>query len=281
MRRKWGDRMNSWEALRAVPRREFIPDTVWIRREDGWAVPIRRQDNPSEWEKECRSDDSIIIQVDDGKSVDKGIWPTSSSSAPRAMAAMLDVLDIRPEMRVLEIGTGTGYNAGVLAHMAGAENVTTIEIDPSLGEHARHALHKAGYPVEVIIGEGIDGYAPNAPYDRIIVTAAVHEIPYSWIEQVRPSGLLVVPWAITFHPDAPLAVLTVGRDGTAEGRFVAPSGFMPIRSQRVSQATIRKVDEAWISAGKPSCTRYGVTVRGNGQTTVWLDRPDNQVVQTR
>ncbi|WP_231328983.1 rRNA adenine N-6-methyltransferase family protein [Actinomadura graeca] len=131
-----------------------MPDTVWVRRPDGWAVPVRRGEDPDAWEKECRSEESVITQVDDGQAAGKGVWPTSSSSAPRIMAVMLDALDLRPGLRVLEIGTGTGYNAAVLAHIIGADNVTTVEIDRDLGERARGVLRGAGYPVEVVIGDG-------------------------------------------------------------------------------------------------------------------------------
>ncbi|WP_231328984.1 hypothetical protein [Actinomadura graeca] len=85
---------------------------------------------------------------------------------------------------------------------------------------------------------------------------------------------------MTFHPDGPLAVLSVGEDGAAEGRFVGASWFMPLRGQRVSQAAIRAVDEAWAVAGKPACTRYGVTVTRDRQW-VWLDEPGVEVGQIR
>lgn len=263
------------KALEAVPRELFIPDTIWIRREDGWAVPLRRADDPERWRQACLSDEPVITQVDDGAE-DKGVWPTSSSSAPHVMATMIDALDLDEGMRVLEIGAGTGYNAAILAHIAGAENVTTVEIDATLADHARHALRRAGYPVEVVTGDGIHGYPDNAPYDRIIVTAAVHEVPYAWIEQTRPGGLILVPWAPTFHPDGPLAALTVRADGTAEGRFGSPAWFMPLRGQRRSQRVLQQARERWVAAGKPDATRFGVTVTPDGQR-IWLDSPDNPV----
>src|SRR5437868_12588843 len=117
------------------------------------------------------------------------------------MARMIDALALAPGMRILEVGTGTGYNAAVLAFVLGVEQVTSIEIDPEVAEQARTALHKAGYPVEVITGDGEDGYPPGAPYDRIMGTAAAHTVPYAWVEQTRPGGMILVPWAPTVHPD--------------------------------------------------------------------------------
>ncbi|SNR97623.1 rRNA adenine N-6-methyltransferase family protein [Actinomadura mexicana] len=218
----------------------------------------------------------MITQVDDG-ATERGVWPTSSSSAPRVMAMMLDALDLRPGMRVLEIGTGTGYNAALLAELTGAENVTTVEVDASLADHARRALKRAGYPVIVITDDGMLGHPDHAPYDRIMATAAVREVPYAWVQQVRPGGLILVPWVASFHPDEPLAVLSVGRDGTAEGRFGLPAWFMPMRSHRLQQQTIRETGERWAAAGEPEASRYGVTVTPAGQR-IWLDSPDNRIL---
>ncbi|MFG2251003.1 hypothetical protein [Spirillospora sp. NPDC048823] len=100
--------MNVDELLRRVPREAFVPDVVWVRRDDGWAVPLRRADDPDRWLELVRSDDSIITQVDDG-ATERGIWPTSSASAPHIVATMLETLDVQPGMKVLEIGTGVRH----------------------------------------------------------------------------------------------------------------------------------------------------------------------------
>lgn len=192
------------------------------------------------------------------------------------MADMINALCLQPGMRVMEIGTGTGYNAAVLATIVGAENVTTVEIDPSIAEHARTALDQVGYQVHLAIADGTHGCPANAPYHRIIATAAAHQIPYSWIRQTMPGGLIVVPWGPTFHPDWPLCRLTVQPDGTATGRFIGPSAFMPLRSQRLPQAVIHDTEQRWINAGKPDCTRYGITVTGTEQR-IWLDTPNNTI----
>jgi protein-L-isoaspartate O-methyltransferase len=269
--------MSAVEVLGRVRRDLFIPETIWVLVEGtGWFRPLHRADDPDGWRREVESERSVIIQVDDG-ATERGKWPTSSSSAPHIMAKMLDALEVRPGMRVLEVGSGSGCNAALLAELVGVENVTTMEIDASLADHARRALERAGYPVAVITADGMLGYGPNAPYDRVMATAAVREVPYAWVEQTRAGGMILVPWVASFHPDEPLATLKVNPDGTAEGRFGSPAWFMPVRSQRLPQQAIRETEERWAAAGKPEASRYGVSVTSEGQH-IWLDSPDNPVI---
>ena len=119
----------------------------------------------------------------------------SSASHPNMVAAMLEQLEVRPGHRVLEIGTATGINAGLLTDLTEPRGlITTIEIDPELTHGARSALAAAGYGnVEVICGDGALGHPPGAPYDRIIVTAGAWDIPAPWWDQLAPRGRLVVP----------------------------------------------------------------------------------------
>jgi protein-L-isoaspartate(D-aspartate) O-methyltransferase len=124
-------------------------------------------------------------------------------SAPSVVARMTELLDPEPGMRVLEVGTGSGYQAAVLAEIvaptgaprSGWGHVWSIERIPELAEWARRNLEAAGYSdrVTVIVGDGSKGYPPAAPYDRIIVTAAAPEIPPPLLEQLAPSGRLVAP----------------------------------------------------------------------------------------
>lgn len=263
------------DAFAAVPREAFIPDTIWIRRDDGWAVPLRRSDDPDGWWAEVNSADAVTIQVDDG-ATDRGIWPTSSCSAPHVVREMLELLSLQPGHRVLEIGTGTGWNAALMTKITGPGNVTTVEIDAALAAQARRNLERAGCQVTVVVDDGAVGHIQNAPYDRVIVTAAVATLPYAWVRQTRSGGLILAPWAPTFHPDGPLALLSVDDHGQASGRFVAPSWFMPLRSQRISQADRDDYKDRWARGGRPSIDRFGVTVGPDGQH-VWLDSPDNVI----
>lgn len=220
--------------LLMADRSAFIPDTIWIHDDDGLLTPLHRGEDPKRWEALCASDEAIVTQVDDGTpAVDgRGVRASSSSSAPPLMATMLDHLDLTGSETVLEIGTGTGYNAALLADRVGSENVTTIECDPTLADHARARLTQAGYgDVTVVTGDGSGGYRPLAPYDRVIATAAVHEIPHSWVEQTRAGGLIVAPFTPALSGGGRLAVLHVAA-GTATGHFADDVAFMFLRQQR-------------------------------------------------
>jgi protein-L-isoaspartate(D-aspartate) O-methyltransferase len=113
-------------------------------------------------------------------------------SQPYIVALMTDLLDPKPTDRVLEVGTGSGYQAAVLAELVA--KVYTIEIVEPLAKRAMRALEQLGYAnVEVRIGDGYNGWAAAAPFDSIIVTAAPPEIPKPLIDQLRPGGRMVIP----------------------------------------------------------------------------------------
>jgi protein-L-isoaspartate O-methyltransferase len=94
-------------------------------------------------------------------------------------------------MRVLEIGTGTGYDAALLSHRLGDRDVVSIDIDPILVDQAAHCLAQLGHTPTLIVGDGSVGAAEHGPYDRIIATAAVPEIPVAWIQQLNPGGKIL------------------------------------------------------------------------------------------
>ena len=113
-------------------------------------------------------------------------------SQPYIVAYMTQALDVQPKHRILEIGTGSGYQAAVLAEIG--QEVYTIEIVSELGNRATAALKQLGYSnVHVRIGNGYLGWPEHAPFDRIIVTAAPEDIPPALIEQLRVGGLMAIP----------------------------------------------------------------------------------------
>jgi protein-L-isoaspartate(D-aspartate) O-methyltransferase len=116
------------------------------------------------------------------------------------MTVMLEQLGLLPGHRVLEIGTGSGYNAALLAHLVGPTGeVVTVDIDEELARQARKHVVEAGFPnVKVICADGGYGYADDAPYDRIILTVGAADVLPAWKEQLAPDGRLVLPLSITW-----------------------------------------------------------------------------------
>ncbi len=156
--------------------------------------------------------------------------PTSSSSMPTVMAGMLEALDLLPGHRVLEIGTGTGYNTALLCHRVGAQNVVSVELNPRLADAARQALADVGLFPAVHVGDGVAGLAAAAPFDRIIVTAATAHIPPAWISQLAPGGVIIGDLRGSLAGS--LVRLTAVDREVVEGALLnLPGAFMPLRAQ--------------------------------------------------
>lgn len=220
-----------------APRHRFVPDTVW-RWSDGSGERVSRHDDPQRWLGFAYGNEVVAIQYDDGtgQAGQPGRRISSSVSKPDLVFTMLRHLDVRPGQRVMEVGTGSGWNAGLLAARLGSDAVTTVEIDAPLADAAGAALGAVDLHPTVVAGDGELGYPAHAPYDRIVSTAAVRRVPYAWVEQTRPGGLIVAPWGTSYDNGA-LLVLTAQPDGTARGRFVFDDlSFMWVRGQRPSRA---------------------------------------------
>ncbi|MGW2523966.1 methyltransferase, FxLD system [Streptomyces sp. NPDC001617] len=189
-------------ALRTVPRHLFVPDASL---EDAYAnVPVN-------------------IKYDtDGTTI-------SCASQPGIVALMLDQLEAQPGERILELGAGTGYNAGLIAHLVGENgHVTTIDVDDDLVEGARAHLAAAGFTnVHALTRDGAVGHAEGAPYDRIIATVGAHGVPHAWLQQLAPKGRLVVPQRLKGSVSR-----SIGYE-QQDGRWTSVSSkmntFMPLR----------------------------------------------------
>jgi protein-L-isoaspartate(D-aspartate) O-methyltransferase len=189
------------DAFLAVPRHVFLPE---IGATDAYA------------------DQAFVIKAD------RAGQPLSSSSQPTMMAIMLEQLGISPGERVLEVGTGTGYNAALMARLAGERGlVVTVDIDPALVARARAnlAVAAAGPAAEVILicGDGGFGAPDYAPYDKIIVTAGAWDLAPQWLGQVGPGGRIVVPLSVR---GSQLSVALERADGHWRSRSVCPCGFI-------------------------------------------------------
>ena len=146
-------------AMERVPRHEFVPQRFW---------------------NNAYADDPVPIG--EGQTI----------SQPYMVGSMLESLEVAPDHRILEIGTGTGYQAALLAELAG--EVVTIERHAALAETARQNLEQLGYRnVTVIHGDGTEGWPQAAPYNRIIVAAASPQVPTPLFEQLAEDGRLIIP----------------------------------------------------------------------------------------
>ena len=205
----------AWErALARVPRHAFVPEFYQREGPGKWRTVTRHS---PDYLSGVYADAPLTTQLTDGT-------PTSSSSQPSLMVMMLEALDLHDGSRVLEVATGTGYNAALLCDRLGGDRVTTVEVDPVLAGLARTRLAALGHAPTVVTGDGRSGHRPGAPYDALIATCGFQRIPADWPEQLRPGGVIVCPvgWGN--------ARLVVADGGRAEGRFLSSgSYFMSVR----------------------------------------------------
>jgi protein-L-isoaspartate(D-aspartate) O-methyltransferase len=151
-------------------------------------------------------------------------------SQPFLVALMTDLLDPKPGDTVLEVGTGSGYQAAVLAELVA--KVHTIEIVEPLGRRAMQLLDQLGYRnVEVRIGDGYNGWLEAAPFDSIVVTAASAKIPKPLIDQLKPGGRMVIPARASYDSQY-LLVVEKQPDGTFTTKRTLPVRFVPLTRDR-------------------------------------------------
>ncbi len=146
-------------------------------------------------------------------------------SQPYIVALMTDLLETQADHVVLEVGTGSGYQAAVLSSLV--RQLYSIEVIDELATSARERLRRLGYDnVEVRAGDGAKGWPEHAPYDGIIVTAAAPEVPPALIEQLKDGGRLVIPVGDPYGQD--LRLLEKQTDGSVKTRSVIPVAFVPL-----------------------------------------------------
>lgn len=191
LRRRGIDDERVLEAMYAVPRHEFVSPAYMDAAYEDRPLPIGE---------------------------------TETISQPYIVAAMSAAARIEPGDRALEVGTGSGYQAAILAHL-GAK-VYTVERNPELARAARARLNNLGYKdVEVIMGDGTEGYAPAAPYGTILVTAAAPQVPPALLDQLAENGRLVIPVGDRIHQ---LLELIVKHGQETATRILDPCQFVPL-----------------------------------------------------
>ena len=183
-------------AMERIPRERFVPAQEATRAYDDTPLPIG-----------------------EGQTI----------SQPYIVAYMSELLNVAPDHRVLEIGTGSGYQAAVLAELA--KEVYSIEIVPALAQQAAATLASLGYEnVHVREGDGYAGWPEHAPFDAIVVTAAPERVPAPLLEQLRPGGRLVIPVG-PMHATQQLRVVEKDAQGRLHERQITPVRFVPLTGE--------------------------------------------------
>lgn len=184
--------MRVMQAMDTVPRHEFVPEGLHAKAYDDRPLPIGH-----------------------GQTI----------SQPYIVALMTDLLQTQPEHRVLEIGTGSGYQAAVLSQLV--KQVYSIEIIEPLGLSTTQLLDKLGYKnIETRIADGYDGWPQQAPFDGIIVTAAISHIPPPLVQQLKNGGRMIIPVGSRFQTQY-LTLVEKDKQGAISTRQILPVSFVP------------------------------------------------------
>jgi protein-L-isoaspartate(D-aspartate) O-methyltransferase len=255
-----------WQAVfTAVPRHLFVPRFYQNTIEGPSLIEASAGDL---WLSTIYTDTHLVTRDD----------VTSSSTAPSLMATMLQALDLTGDETVLEIGTGTGYNAALLSERLTDQQVVSIDIDAELIEDARGHLASADHHPLLAATDGVDGYPARGPYDRILATCRLDFIPPAWLSQLKPGGLIITPLGagiarITKHPDGT----------TVSGAFLPEAAyFMPLRHTKGQTAVAGLIQTAITNAGTTRGYVYDATIYRDNAARFWLDltQPDVRTMQT-
>ena len=184
------------DAMRRVPRHRFVPTAE---------RPHAYRDTP--------------LPIGRGQTI----------SQPYIVALMTELVEPKPDSRVLEVGTGSGYQAAVLAEIV--DHVYTIEIEDELAHSAAALLETLGYDnVTVRAGDGYGGWPEHAPFDIIVVTAAPDHVPQALIDQLKPGGSMIVPVG-PIHSVQELRLIRKEQDGSLREKNVTAVRFVPLRRE--------------------------------------------------
>jgi protein-L-isoaspartate(D-aspartate) O-methyltransferase len=256
----------AWRAaFNAVPRHLFVPRFYQNSAEGSLLIDGSVDDV---WLTAIYTDTHLIVRED----------VTSSSTAPSLMATMLEALQLTGDETVLEIGTGTGYNAALLSERLNGRRVFSVDIDAELVEDARRRLASAGYHPLLAATDGIRGYPSGAPYDRIIATCRLDFVPPAWLAQLEPAGSIIMPLG------AGIARITKrDQSGTATGFFLPNAAyFMPLRHQEGQVPVADLIQAALTDTGSTRAYGYDATIFRDNAARFWLDltQPDVRTMQT-
>jgi methyltransferase of ATP-grasp peptide maturase system len=271
-------RSEAWRAaVEAVPRHLFVP--AFFRETDSpretlWEPVTRERIGDAEWLRLSYTNETWVTQLDHDilpeqrETPSPGV-PTSSSTLPGLVVMMLEELDVTDTVRVLEIGTGTGYSTALLSHRIGPQQVTSIEVDPTVAAKAAASLRQAGHQPELIVGDGLAGHPASGPYDRIIATCSARNVPAEWIRQTRPGGHILMTLTGWRGASSGLIRITIDQPTDSDdnptgvvghGQFLGDYvSFMPARAHEAPPLD-RDIFELVQATGIERPTRFGMDV---------------------
>lgn len=203
--------------------------------------------------------------------IDESGFPDSSSSQPSIMALQLESLDLRPGQRVLEIGTGTGYNAALMSRMVRPDGqVVSVDINEELVNKAQLRLQQPDYANAVAIsGDGWGGELAYAPYDRILATCSVRTIPCSWLQQTRLGGVIIAN--VLFKLASVFVRLERVDTNAFQGRFLPVEGvYMEMRQPHATTKSSRRRGTNW--SKYDALPHYDIPV-SDGNGTILFNNP--------
>ncbi|MFW6692734.1 protein-L-isoaspartate O-methyltransferase family protein [Streptomyces sp. MAR4 CNX-425] len=177
----------------------------------------------------------------------QAVRPCTPASVTRRHVRMLDV---RPGMNVLEIGTGSGYSAALLAHLVGSSgSVTTVEIDTRLARRAKQLYAAHAFPVDVVVGDGLVGRPGDGPYDRMFVGTTPPDVPGAWLRQLAPDGVLITGVRVGDLPGAyAVARITVDAHRRPAHVGIHHGGYTPMSAPGATAPLTQAT-----GSGKPPC----------------------------
>lgn len=206
-----------------VPRHLFAPQFRLQEIYGGHTLDGRNKDQQDAWLRAAYANEPLLTRIaDDGTLL-------STCSSPTVVARMLEALNAAGGESVLEIGTGTGWNVGLMASRLGSEAVTSVDVDPAYIEEARERLALLDLHPTLELADGYAGYPDRGPYDRIIATCAVRQIPPAWLQQVKTGGTILTDIRGSFAGGVARLIRAAGNE--TFGNFLPAGGaFMPLRS---------------------------------------------------
>jgi protein-L-isoaspartate(D-aspartate) O-methyltransferase len=210
-------------AFRRVPRHRLLED-YFAGTENGWVKQAYEPKHPRLEDLDFfYADNPIVTRISEE-------MPSSSTSQPKLVAGMLELLELTPGLKVLEIGAGTGYNAALMAELVADQSlVVAVDIQKDIIAQTGRLLADIGYSgIKLLACDGSAGVPEDAPYDRIVATVGCPDLSLQWATQLKPTGFMLIP--LLFGGWHPLVKVWLEQD-RLKGKFVANAGFMLIQGE--------------------------------------------------